>query len=120
MAPTEPPRPLPSAKVIPLAPNASLQPPLSRRGDGPGIVVVDAGLPDSTVEESLDPVPQKKWAEEGYAVARLTYPKGVSIEGQWELETALSKTIEALVDLDTCTTKDKFGLIGWLPIGPRL
>lgn len=103
---------LPSAPVVTLGANASLQPPLSRRGHGPGVIVVDAGLPDSTVEKSLDPAPQKKWAEEGYAVVRVTFPKDGAGDGAWDVESALDKAADALVELDTCDTKDKFALVG--------
>jgi carboxymethylenebutenolidase len=103
---------LPSAPLVTLAPNASVQPPLSRRGHGPGIIVVDAGLPESTVEKSLDPVSQKKWAEEGYAVARVMVSKSSTAADAWDINLALEKSVEALVKLDTCDTKDKFALIG--------
>ncbi|KAK9777754.1 putative SnoaL-like domain-containing protein [Seiridium cardinale] len=102
---------LPSAPIITLAPNASLQPPLSRRGHGPGIVIVDTGLPESPAEKTVDPVPQKKWAEEGYAVARLTYAKAGTADGAWPIETALEQAVDALAKLDTCDTKNKFALI---------
>lgn len=75
-------------------------------------MVVDAGLPDSTVEKSLDPVPQKKWAEEGYAVVRVTFSKESIAIGAWDIETALEKAVDALVKLDSCDTKDKFALVG--------
>lgn len=134
----EPPVPLPSAPLIELASNATLQPPLTRRGYGPGLIIITpAGLHadhksrlrrttprkseegDSKPEEqpspppdTLDPLPQKKWAEEGYAVVEVKLA-GLSEEemGGWTIGMALGRAIEALVDLETCNVKDKFGLI---------
>jgi carboxymethylenebutenolidase len=69
--PSEAPVPLPSAPLQTLAPGITFQPPLSRRGHGPGLI---AFLPPSrgTIEKStlkhLDPEPVQKWAEEGYGV----------------------------------------------------
>jgi carboxymethylenebutenolidase len=117
---------LPSAPVIRLAGNATLQPPLTRRGDGPGLViVVPPGTPqstrdknsndDKTKNKSLDPLPQKKWAEEGYAVVQLSF---INDEKQrqagegWDIATGFSRSIEALEKLDTCSVKERFGLIG--------
>ncbi|TFK29266.1 hypothetical protein FA15DRAFT_664186 [Coprinopsis marcescibilis] len=70
----ERPVPLPAAAVQPVNDYLSLQPPLSRRGRGPGILVL---LPEpSTVllstSKSLDPDPVQKWAEEGFAVVFAT------------------------------------------------
>lgn len=109
--------PLPSAPVVALAPNASLQPPLSRRGHGPGIVILDPGyelpsLPSAEPPaETIDPPPQYKWAEEGYAVARVSFPK-VTESGSWDVRTGLGKAIEALKELKECDVKDRFALLG--------
>ncbi|KAH8668464.1 carboxymethylenebutenolidase [Xylariales sp. PMI_506] len=103
---------LPSAPVVTLAPNASLQPPLSRRGYGPGLIIVDPGYVENSASTTLDPMPQKKWAEEGYAVIRLTFKKdSAAQEGEWSVEEALGKAVDALVSLESCDTKDKFGLL---------
>jgi len=108
---------LPSAPIIRLVENATLQPPLTRRGDGPGlIVVVPPGTPQSTRDnnnKSLDPLPQKKWAEEGYAVVQLTFnDEEQQIGKEWDIATGFSRSIEALEVLDSCSVKDRFGLIG--------
>lgn len=50
----------------------TVQPPLSRRGKGPPLVLlVSDDLDLSSHSKTLDPPPLKKWAEEGYAVAQL-------------------------------------------------
>ncbi|KAJ8129325.1 hypothetical protein O1611_g4307 [Lasiodiplodia mahajangana] len=117
---------LPSATIVRLSGNATLQPPLTRRGYGPGLIIVIPGdpQPGSNKEEgnsnasgdrnpkTLDPLPRKKWAEEGYAVVQLTFGVGEQGTEEWDVGTALDKAIEALAGLETCDVKDRFGLIG--------
>ncbi|KAK5625218.1 hypothetical protein RRF57_000934 [Xylaria bambusicola] len=120
----ETPVPLPSAPTIQLAGHATLQPPLTRRGYGPGLVVITPGDPPSPSEsmpkdgqegslktKTLDPMPQKKWAEEGYAVVQLTPEDGKQGDDGWDIATALNQAIETLEKLETCNVKDRFGLI---------
>jgi carboxymethylenebutenolidase len=65
---------LPSASLLTVADGLAMQPPLTRRGTGPGLIVFIP--PDSTLNLSsksgddrpLDPAPIQKWAEEGFAV----------------------------------------------------
>ncbi|KAI1742391.1 hypothetical protein F4680DRAFT_31023 [Xylaria scruposa] len=121
----ETPVPLPSAPIVHLAGNATLQPPLTRRGYGPGLIIITPGdppstertpnegqeksdKPDSAKTNPLDPLPQKKWAEEGYAVVRLNFEDG---KEEWGIETALNQAIKVLETLETCDVRDKFGLI---------
>lgn len=49
-----------------------------------------------------------KWAEEGYAVigVRLGQPS------QDEIETGIEEAIRALQECETCTKKEKIGLLG--------
>lgn len=75
----------------------TLQSPLSRRGHGPGLVLVVnhyAALDESAT--SLDPPPLQKWAEEGFAVAQIKVPGRVGEGGEFPLERAL----EALKGLE--------------------
>lgn len=109
---------LPNAPKVTLAPNASVQPPLSRRGHGPGLIVVDPSydlpyLPSAEPpSKTLDPVPQYKWAEEGYAVVRIAISSDLG-DDIWTLTNGgLAKAIGSLQELDTCDSKDKFALIG--------
>ncbi|CRL25915.1 unnamed protein product [Penicillium camemberti] len=108
---------LPNAPRVTLAPNVTLQPPLSRRGHGPGLIVIDPGydlpyIPSAELPSTtLDPVPQYKWAEEGYAVLRIAARK-TSEPGDWSLEAGfLDKAIESLKSLEECDVKDKFGIL---------
>ena len=65
----ETPVPLPSAPAIQISPNVTIQPPLTRRGTGPGLVIfVPKNLSLVEGAHALDPQPIQKWAEEGYAV----------------------------------------------------
>ena len=50
----------------------TLQAPLSRRGKGPGLVLVLNHYAAREAKEGcLDPPPLKKWAEEGFAVVQV-------------------------------------------------
>ena len=120
---------LPNAPRIDLHPNLSLQPPLSRRGHGPGLILIDPGydLPDFPSAEApsttLDPAPQYKWAEEGYAVLRIQSRK-VAKEGDLPLESAWSTGLSRLNELPECDTQDKFVVLGmctisWTRIDPH-
>jgi carboxymethylenebutenolidase len=105
----EQPVPLPSAPRLSLGNNIVLQPPLTRRGTGPGLIVF---LPSSNSIEprqdakvSLDPEPVQKWAEEGFAVV------GVADD---TVSDSMKTGIAALQDLDEVDVKDKFGVAGHL------
>ena len=105
----EQPLPLPSAQSINLSENVVLQPPLSRRGNGPGIVIIlpsqDSALPSDNTR-ALDPKPLIKWAEEGFSIASVTSVDSASIEQ------VLKQCLDALQDLDQVDVKDKFAVIG--------
>ncbi|THV05373.1 NTF2-like protein [Dendrothele bispora CBS 962.96] len=122
---------LPSAPLIKLSENAVLQPPLTRRGTGPGLI---AFLPSpssyaiKTGEKSLDPEPVQKWAEEGFAVLGVT---DIGSGSGWSVQDAFTKGIDALLNLKELDTKDKFAVyvydpeilsmvLSTLPTDPRL
>jgi len=91
-----------------LRPNVVLQPPLSRRGIGPGLFVF---LPDHVTLSSgtikpLDPDPVTKWAEEGFAVV------GVTASGSISIDQILQQGLDALQALDQVDIKDRFAVIG--------
>ena len=100
------PVPLPNAPSITISDNIILQPPLSRRGHGPGILLaVPAELDSDTPGKSLDPMPLQKWAEEGYAVAKWKVGQNDSSDA---LQSSLQKAVEALAQLPECDKKDQF------------
>jgi carboxymethylenebutenolidase len=85
-------------------------------------LVVSAALDLGRHEKTLDPPPQQKWAEEGYAVAQILVSDGVS-----GIAEQLGTAIAELGKLPECTG-NKFGLVGtasfpasldWLSVAPE-
>ncbi|KAF5363857.1 hypothetical protein D9756_000597 [Leucocoprinus leucothites] len=105
--------PLPSAPRITLPSKLIIQPPLTRRGTGPGVILL---LPDPSRlnprdgPQPLDPEPVQKWAEEGFAVAAMSLSSGIGL-GQDSLISALKQGIDGLLQLTELDTKDKFAVI---------
>ncbi|KAI4865178.1 carboxymethylenebutenolidase [Hypoxylon rubiginosum] len=82
--------------------------PLSRRGHGPGLLLlVDADLDLRKHDKTLDPPPLYKWTEEGFAVAQLRLAKPEGDLTPEDLRLALSE----LSKLPSCDQKDKIGVI---------
>lgn len=107
MASTSPTFQRPSAECFQVTPDVSIQPPLSRRGSGPGLVlVVPATLDLCRHDKTLDPPPRQKWAEEGYAVAQILIKDGSST-----IVDQVGIAIAELKKLPTCSG-DKFGVVG--------
>ena len=101
---------LPETRLKQFAPGLTILQPLSRRGVGPGLIVLvsDTGLAGSSalaIENGV-PSPLMKWAEEGYTVVEVT-------------KTALARPDDAirwaLEELRSCKTvdiQDVVGLVG--------
>lgn len=112
-AASEAPVPLPSAPLQSLAEGITFQPPLSRRGHGPGLI---AFLPPSSSfvgsgghgHKHLDPEPVQKWAEEGYGVVGVS---GIAASEQ-AISQALTLALRCLTESDFIDIKDKFGVLG--------
>ena len=108
------PAPLPSAKPIQIGSNVVLQPPLSRRGRGPALLIITpgeyTGRDGSGSKRILDPEPLQKWAEEGFAVAEVKV--GPHFKSFLD---GCQKGIEALKSLPECTFGGKLGIIGRFP-----
>lgn len=105
--------PLPFAPVINLGADIVLQPPLSRCGRGPGLIIL---RPSSFADcqqrnDSLDPEPLQKWAEESYAVVQISLDSQLSGD-KTRVSGLVTAGIDALVSLAEYETKDKFGLLG--------
>lgn len=115
-SPDEQPVPLPSAplQIISESPSIVLQPPLTRRGTGPGLIVTlppSLSLQPNPKGKSLDPEPVQKWAEEGFAVVGITAT-------ETQLEAAVVKALDALAGLEEVDIKDKVAVLGTsTPIG---
>jgi len=86
----------------------SLQPPLSRFGKGPGLLVLvpkDYKSRSSTdITKTLDPEPQQKWAEEGFAVVEVKVDPAT-------VEEDCMIGIEALKILPQCSSYTAVGVI---------
>ncbi|KAH7312120.1 hypothetical protein BKA65DRAFT_161040 [Rhexocercosporidium sp. MPI-PUGE-AT-0058] len=89
-----------------------LQTPLSRQGEGPGLLLLlpkDYQPRDSgDYNKTLDPEPLQKWAEEGFAVAEVRVDADAGADTVSE---SCGQAIKALTELTQCTPKEKFGLI---------
>ncbi|KAI4753572.1 hypothetical protein E4T52_14283 [Aureobasidium sp. EXF-3400] len=102
--------PLPSAPAIKASSSVTIQPPLSRAGKGPGLIIlIDQESATEASTESIDPPSLQKWAEESFVVAQIDLRK---IDKSFE-ET-LSDTLLLIKDLDSFDGNEKFGLISYL------
>ncbi|KAG2417898.1 hypothetical protein HFD88_000997 [Aspergillus terreus] len=103
---------LPNAPVISLGDNILVQPPLSRCGHGPGLILIRPRIFAACQEQntSLDPEPLQKWAEESYAVAQVTLDAATSADETRVLE-MVKTAVEGLLAREECDKKDAFGLL---------
>jgi carboxymethylenebutenolidase len=62
-------------KPMQISENVTLQTPHSRLGKGPGLILLVSKeynfRPSTDITKTLDPEPQQKWAEEGFAVVEV-------------------------------------------------
>lgn len=103
---------LPNEPIRRITERLSIQPPLSRRGHGPAVLIflpAEGDVPPlNEGRKPLDPEPVQKWAEEGFAVAF------VRLSEDLDVRQIMGDAAKALIDLDDSLvdTKDKFGVIG--------
>jgi carboxymethylenebutenolidase len=91
-----------------ISPHLTLQPPLSRRGKGPGLILIlDHYAQIEESEKHLDPPPLQKWAEEGFAVVQLLVPGKVEDGGEFPLE----KALEVLKKCEGCDYGKGVGVV---------
>ncbi|KAK9366111.1 hypothetical protein V1509DRAFT_630915 [Lipomyces kononenkoae] len=103
---------LPCSPVSQLAQNAVVQPPLTRRGHGPGLVIIiPEAYCDISTEETLDPHPLQKWAEEGFAVVQVIFGTEPTSSNSWNASQALEMGVAALRSLPECDDKDRFAIL---------
>lgn len=103
---SQPPKPLPRADLRPIKEGISLLPPLSRRGYGPGLILL---VPDYENQPDIDdgvPSLLTKWAEEGFTVVEIQ-ARAVSDERE-----PLKTAILALKECDKYEDTGKVGLVG--------
>jgi carboxymethylenebutenolidase len=95
-------------KPVRLADNATLQTPLSRFGKGPGLVLLVSKdyKPRSSadISKTLDPEPQQKWAEEGFAVVEVKVDPATVVED-------FRSGFTALKNLPECASHGNVGVI---------
>lgn len=96
-------------KPLRLSENVTLQTPLSRFGKGPGLLLLvskDYKSRSSTdITKTLDPEPQQKWAEEGFAVIEVKVDSAT-------IEEDFKTGIEALKKLPESGSYSTVGVIG--------
>ncbi|KAK6439820.1 hypothetical protein LTR95_003960 [Oleoguttula sp. CCFEE 5521] len=98
-----------ATKIEAITDSISLIHPLSRKGSGPGIVLLvsESGITDKSqlrIENGI-PSATMKWAEEGYCVVEVlprAWPSG---------EDPLERAVDALQQASTCHPKEKVGIV---------
>ncbi|UNI24856.1 Carboxymethylenebutenolidase [Purpureocillium takamizusanense] len=123
---TEPPAPLPAPRLSELRPGVHLLRPLSRRGHGPGLVVLtpDADDDDKRLLGIVEgvPWPLLKWAEEGYAVVGIQIS---AVKGGNDDAAVLDAALKALEACEECDGQGKIGVVAydseaWNLVAPSL
>ena len=107
---------LPSAPLITVSSDLVIQPPLTGRGSGPGVILLlqdpsFLGASPVGMRRPLDPEPVQKWAEEGFSVAAVTLSPS-SIFDQTSAISVLKRAIDGLLQVRELDTRDKFAVIG--------
>ncbi|KAM6519002.1 hypothetical protein FALCPG4_012658 [Fusarium falciforme] len=107
---TKPPAPLPTPQLKDIRPGILLLPPLSRRGHGPGLILLAHSSADPLRIDQGVPSELVKWAEEGYTVVKLepnAFEGGESID-------VINEAVRALNRCGKCD-KGKIGLVAYAP-----
>jgi carboxymethylenebutenolidase len=104
---TKPPPPLPVIQLEKVSDGVHLLHPLSRRGHGPGLIILVPNHAKQVAIESGVPSALIKWAEEGYAVVEIQHGALTT-----RAQGAVREAIEALARCENCESTAKTGLIG--------
>ena len=108
--------PLPSAPLITLSSNLVIQPPLTSRGSGPGIVLLlqNPSCLSTSLQSRrpLDPEPVQKWAEEGFTVAGVTLTPSSVFDQASAISSVIKQGIDCLLQVKELDDRDKFAVIG--------
>ncbi|KAI1453952.1 hypothetical protein F4805DRAFT_340019 [Annulohypoxylon moriforme] len=87
--------------------------PLSRRGHGPGLLLlVDEELDLCRHNKTLDPPPLLKWAEEGFAVAQLR----ATASDEDLIRNGLRSALSELSRMPSCDQSERIGIIIYMPV----
>jgi carboxymethylenebutenolidase len=114
--------PLPTAELKDLAAGVSLLPPLSRRGHGPGMIILlpnetPSYINGGTVCNDGIPPPLLKWAEEGFAVVQILE---AALEQATNVNELFELAISALKGCEQCHEEDGIGLVGIRRLAPHV
>lgn len=111
---SKPPPSLPSTTRTEITPGVSLLGPLSRRGTGPGVLILTPDFQDSLAIKEGVPAPMLKWAEEGYTVVEVQARALMGTGGKQSppLLALIQSALDALRGYEKCEPKDKVGLVG--------
>lgn len=111
-----PPKPVPPQKPEEIAEGITLLRPLSRKGHGPGLIILappaqDNNNPPTSSKEIQNGIPslRMKWAEEGYCVAQIQ-PHACSSSSS-SSSSVLQIAVQALQACAECEPKEKMGII---------
>ena len=104
---TQPPKALPRADLKQLSSGITLLPPLSRRGTGPGLIVLVPKASDILIHEGGVPSQLNKWAEEGFTVAQ------IETSTLTQSSSAVADAIAALKACDKYEETGKIGLVAY-------
>lgn len=116
-----PPKPVPPQKPEEIAEGITLLRPLSRKGHGPGLIILapppsppspqDNNNPTTSSKEIQNGIPslRMKWAEEGYCVAQIQ-PHASSSSAS-SSSSVLQIAVQALQACAECEPKEKMGII---------
>jgi carboxymethylenebutenolidase len=102
------PAPLPTPRLTKVSTGISLLPPLSRKGYGPGLVILTPNSEDNLEIRSGVPSILRKWAEEGYTLVEIQ-ENALSDRNAEEI---LKKAVLVLSRCDKCELKGSVGLVG--------
>lgn len=112
-----PPKPVPPQKPEEIAEGITLLRPLSRKGHGPGLIILapppqDNNNPTTSSKEIQNGIPslRMKWAEEGYCVAQIQ-PHASSSASASSSSSALQIAVQALQACAECEPKEQMGII---------
>ena len=96
-------------KPVQISENVTLQTPLSRLGKGPGLILLVSkdyiSRSSTDITKTLDPEPQQKWAEEGFAVVEVKVDPAT-------LEDDFKVGVDALKKLPEARERNTMGVIG--------
>lgn len=109
---SKPPPPLPSPDLTELDEGIHLLKPLSRRGEGPGVILVTPDYVGQLTITNGVPSPILKWAEEGYVVAEVQ-ESALRRRGSQ----AITMALEAIATCDKCDSRP-VGLVGKTTLPP--